>query len=392
MRRKLLVVRSPRRLDVFGDQVAEARILDRPLTHWQRHAAAEANLDAEFVDQVDGMSGAHFVMEGDLFVTPQALVEFVRRAEAGRGNARAGLASNPVLDRVVVTHGAEQVPGGHVFGLRYVADSAPGQRSVLLQQDDLPRLFMRLPKAVDPDGGTVLPHSAKTMLHLRSPLHLYLANMACNQAMTPSRVPAFRALRHVAAPVLAGNRVDQDKWNRIGPGCVVHPTAWVEGCELGRNVVIGAGAVCTGSVLGDGAQVLEGACVSGSVVGANAMVGQHYRVILSVIYPECFVTSGALQFSVIGSAAGVYAAWVTDVRMDRGTVSTTIDGQVVDTGMRFFGCVLGHGSRLTAGVITAPGRAIPNGTTVYPDPAQVLMRFPPDHPAGAPLFLGRRPG
>ena len=386
----LFVVRTSRRLDVFGDAVCDARILERPLHQWQREVATAVGLELQVVDRAPTSGEPHFLMEDDVFFTERALRAFVRRARAEAGNTVVGIAANPAWDRVARTHGAKSVPGGHCYNLRHVVDaSSPVEKPVLLAQDDLPALYLRLPRAVSAQGGTILPHSSMSLLHLRAPLHVYLANMQANQAGMWQRVPLLPAARR-KPPRLHGDSDALGKWNKLGEGCSIHPTAWVEGCQLGKGVSVGPYAVCLYSVIGDGAAILDGANVTGSVVGANTMVGQGYRIITSVVYPEGFLTSGALQFSIMGMASAVYAAWVTDARMDHQTVSTLVGGEVVDSGMEYLGCVMGHRARLTAGVITAPGRVIPNDGLVYPDPAQVLTRFPSGHPVGVPYVLGRR--
>lgn len=386
MRTILYVLETNLHLDVFGDPVGQSLVLDTPLRVWQQRVAEEANLEIRFVAAGTEMETPCFVMTDDLCITPGAFKEFVERARAAGCNCQAGLANNPVVDRLAQTQPVRSVNGGFLYDLRYVVDTmVANHQPVLLVMDDLNKLVMRLPRVVSDHGGALLPHNAKSMVHIQAPLHVYQANMQYNQATIPQRIPFLRRRQPdlLRQPELMG------KWNRIGQGCSIHPTAWVEGCQVGNNVTVGAYAVCSYSVLGDGAQIMEGAKVNRSVVGTNAMVGQNYRVIFSVIYPECFVTSGALQFSIIGHASGVYAAWVTDVRMDKKPVTTVVKGKVVDSGMDFLGCVLGHRSKLTAGVVSAPGRVIPNDITVYPDPAQVLTRIPEDHPAGVPYVLGR---
>jgi bifunctional UDP-N-acetylglucosamine pyrophosphorylase/glucosamine-1-phosphate N-acetyltransferase len=387
MSTQLFIVRSQRRVEVFGDAVGQALILGKPLHQWQEEVAAAAGLEVAWVDAVPAQAQPHFVMEDDVFITDRALRAFVRRARTEGRNAVAGIASNAVWDRVAATHGATAVKGGNCYRLRYVC-GAGQDTPVLLAQDDLAGLFLRLPRAISADGGTLLPHSSVSLLHIRTPLHIFQANMQANQAALWQRVPLLPSSRR-KPPRLHGDSEALAKWNHLGAGCSIHPTAWVEGCAVGRGVTVGPYAVCLYSVLGDGAVILDGANITGSVVGSNTMVGQGYRVITSVVYPECFLTSGALQFSIMGARSAVYAAWVTDARMDHRSVSTVVDGEVVDSGMEFLGCILGHRARLTAGVITAPGRIIPNDGLVYPDPAQVLTQFPPGQPAGVPYILGK---
>ena len=78
------------------------------------------------------------------------------------------------------------------------------------------------------------------------------------------------------------------------------------------------------------------------------------------MYPESAVVSGALQFSLLGEAAAVYAAWVTDVRMDHATIRTTVGGALVDSGLQYLGITLGHGESVR-GTRTAHGSTLGRG-------------------------------
>ena len=111
---------------------------------------------------------------------------------------------------------------------------------------------------------------------------------------------------------------------------------------------------------------------------------------MSVVYPECFLISGAFQFSIMGYASAIFAAWITDARTDQKTIKTSIRGKLVDSGMYFLGCIMGNHAKVTAGVITAPGRIIPNNAIIHQDQSLVYTGLPATHPTGEPFFLKKK--
>jgi carbonic anhydrase/acetyltransferase-like protein (isoleucine patch superfamily) len=389
MRQPLYVVKSPRRLELFQDPVGQALVLNQTLEQWQQRAAGQAKLDIQFVDHAEGLPAPCFVMADDVFTTGKFLAEFAQRARILGRNCQAGLVRSPVLEPVTAAYPVTRVDGGTCCDLRYVTDFGDTTyHPLLLIPDDLTRTFLKLPGAVSDHGGTFLPYTAKSIMHVRCPLHVLQANMHANIATTPERLPKFTFRRRVKVN-LVGDPDLLTKWNRVGKGCDIHPTAWVEGCELGHGVVIGPNAVCRYSVIGDGAQVLDGAVVTGSVVGSNSMVSQQVRVLFSVVYPEAFLNEGALDFSIMGRSAGVYGATVAYTDMDKGSVATVVDGATVDSGLPFLGCALGHRSKLGPGVVTAPGVLVPNDLRVRVGPAAVLSGVPKGHASGTTLLLGK---
>jgi len=50
----------------------------------------------------------------------------------------------------------------------------------------------------------------------------------------------------------------------------------------------------------------------------------------------------------------------------------------VDAGLAVLGACFGHDTFLGADVYTGPGREIPNGTRVVPDPSRVISKVPRD--------------
>jgi acetyltransferase-like isoleucine patch superfamily enzyme len=385
----LYILTSGQRLDLFDEPIGESLILNRPLKYWQQQAAERAGLQIEFIQQPDGLKPPYFIAGEDVFFTNRYLNEFSARAIASEKNSKAGLLKNPLLDLLVSAHPVESVNGGYCYDLRYVMDPIrPESHSILLAMDDLSASTMKFPLSLRDTREVIYCSSTMAILQIQSPLHVYQANMHKNLEAAAERIRGLG----LAATGRAPEHVEgvQGKWNQIGSYCDIHPTAYVEGCQIGDGASIGAHAVCRYSVIGNGARISDSVNMFRSIVGDNSSICEQHRVIMSVLYPECFLISGALQFSIMGYASAIFAAWITDARTDQKTIKTVIRGKVVDTGMYFLGCIMGHHAKITAGVITAPGRIIPNHAVIHQDQSLVFNGLPENHPPGEPFFLKKR--
>lgn len=166
---------------------------------------------------------------------------------------------------------------------------------------------------------------------------------------------------------------------RRGQGARIHRAATVEGAWLGDGVVIGAGAVVRGAVLGDGAAVEEQAVVEGAVLGRGARVQRLAMAKYSVL-GEGAALGGIMQLGVLGAGAVVkHGATLMDMAFGQG-VRVRAGGALVDAPHGLAGVCVGEGAVLASGVRVAPGRVIPPGLLVLPDPADVLRVV--DVPAG----------
>jgi hypothetical protein len=376
----LYIITKGQHLEIFGDAIGDVLILNKRLADWQQDVAKRAGLHVQFVSRIENQSPPYFVMSEDVFFTQRYINEFVRRATATDRNCRAGLMNNELQNRLVRSHSsALHVPGGYCYDLRYVADGSSDEEFVLISMDDLKYSTFPLPYAISKTRQTIYCSTTMALLQITAPLHLYQANMHANFESCADRV--LRANLTVSAQ-------SDERWNRIGANCSIHPTAYLEGCDIGDGVQVGAYAVLRYSTLGRGVRIADTVNMFRSVVGENTQICEQHRVIMSVIYPECFLISGALQFSIMGYASGIFAAWITDARMDQQTLKTVVDGKIVDSGLYYLGCIMGHNAKITAGVVTAPGRVIPNGAEIHLAPHLTYKGLPSNHPVGMPYFVG----
>lgn len=176
---------------------------------------------------------------------------------------------------------------------------------------------------------------------------------------------------------------------RRGAGTRVHRSATVEACWLGDGAQVGAGAVVRGAILGPGAVVEEQAVVEGAVLGPGARVQRLAMAKYSVLETGSCL-GGIVQLGVLGPRAQVKhgatlmdLSFGQDVRVRRGA-------ELVPAPHGLVGVCVDTGAVLASGVRVAPGRVIPAGLVVLPDPDDVLRRVDP--PGGARRVIVRRGG
>ncbi len=126
----------------------------------------------------------------------------------------------------------------------------------------------------------------------------------------------------------------------IGEGTKILPHATVAGpCYIGRNCIVGNGALVRGSSIGDGCVVGYNTEVKGSVLAGPVWTHITY-----------------LGDSVIGENVSFGGGCITgNLRLDEGEISSACEGKNVATGLVKFGTVVGNHCRFGIGVRTNPG-------------------------------------
>ncbi|MDD5417364.1 MAG: sugar phosphate nucleotidyltransferase [Candidatus Nanoarchaeia archaeon] len=139
----------------------------------------------------------------------------------------------------------------------------------------------------------------------------------------------------------------------IGKNTVVYENAVIKGpCWIGDNCIIG-----TNTLLRNSTHVDNGAVVGSYCELKNAFLMQDTEI-------------GHFSYigdSVIGRKCKIGARFISaNRRLDRKTIKMIIQGQLKDTGLDFFGCVMGDNVALGVGVVTNPGRLIGPNCVIGP--------------------------
>lgn len=148
------------------------------------------------------------------------------------------------------------------------------------------------------------------------------------------------------------------------------------------------GAIIKGKVqLGKGSVIMAGAYISGNVyIGENCSIGPNcYIRNFASIGDDCNVGASVeikgsilgdrtkaphlayIPDSVLGNDVNYAAGTITaDLRHDNGNVKSMVNGELIDTGRRKFGTVMGDGARTGIHTTIYPGRKIWNGKSTVP--------------------------
>lgn len=133
----------------------------------------------------------------------------------------------------------------------------------------------------------------------------------------------IRSGAYVEGPAMIGEDSD------IGPNCYVRPFT-----SIGRNVRVGNACEVKASIVFDGTQIGHLSYVGDSIVGENCNLG-----------------------------AGTVTA---NLRFDDGTVRVMVKGELMDSGRRKLGAILGDGVKTGVGVNLMPGVKVGAGAWIGP--------------------------
>lgn len=382
---KVFVEPSGRRILPFDDPPGEALVGNRRLADRLDDAIREAGLT-----RIDRLEPPCVVVPDTLWCTAGALRKFVAGA-AGRdavlvlGHCRFGDASTPVQPHVT------RVEAGYRFDkIRQVVYSAEPVEVVIDPEED--PLDIPAPPYLDIETLAFgLPRDVVMELHHW--VHILWANMFIG-AVDVRNTPKLTFVRRALWAFLKARSLDKwrlmGKFNIIGKGCDIHPTAVVEASTLGDNVTIGPYARVFASTLGDGAQVWAQGMCELSTLGEGAVITEQSCLRFSVLYPEAVVGQYLMQMCVLGrQVMTTGAAFSMDLNFDQ-NIRVPLDGALHDTGTRFLGSAFGHRARIGTGFWLASGRMIPNDYFLVRNPDGVVSRIPEGLAGRNPLAIDGR--
>lgn len=122
-------------------------------------------------------------------------------------------------------------------------------------------------------------------------------------------------------------------------------------------------------IIDSGAQVRHCAFIRGSViVGKGCVVGNSVELKNSVLFDSVQVPHfNYVGDSVLGYKAHMGAGAVTsNVKSDRSLVTVKNGGEIIETGLKKFGAILGDNTEIGCNSVLNPGAVIGRGASVYP--------------------------
>lgn len=150
----------------------------------------------------------------------------------------------------------------------------------------------------------------------------------------------------------------------------VHPTAVVEAnVFIDEGVAVEPHAYIQGPTwIGKGSAVRQGAYIRGkTVVGERCIVGHATEVKNAVFLDES--KAGHFAYvgdSILGKGVNLGAGTkLANFKLDAGNVALNNGGQLVDTGLRKFGALLGDGVQTGCNSVTSPGCVVGRECWIY---------------------------
>ncbi len=164
-------------------------------------------------------------------------------------------------------------------------------------------------------------------------------------------------------------------YNEYNIECAVPAGAWLANKDkiaVGEGTVIENGATITGpAIIGRDCVIRQGAYIRGNLVAGDGCVIGHTTEVKNSVFLN---GAKAAHFAYVGdSILGVgvnlgAGTKLANFKIDTGerNVSLTIGGEVIATGLRKLGAILGDGAEIGCNSVTMPGTIIGKNTLVYP--------------------------
>lgn len=139
----------------------------------------------------------------------------------------------------------------------------------------------------------------------------------------------------------------------IDEGTKIHSNVTIQGPVLiGKNVEIQSGALIRpGTIIGDGASVGHASEVKHAILQNKSKVASLAFVGDSILGKSTRIGSGTI---------------LANRRFDQKNITIKVNGEKVDTGIDFFGSIVGDNTRLGANVASLPGAFIGPYTWILP--------------------------
>lgn len=159
--------------------------------------------------------------------------------------------------------------------------------------------------------------------------------------------------------IKTGEALSKDEYSEISPKVWVHKEATVAPTAF-------IGAPC---IIGKGTEVRHCAFIRGSaLIGENCVVGNSTEVKNAIIFDNVQIPHyNYVGDSILGYKAHLGAGSVTsNVKSDKTLVKVKYEGEVIETGLKKFGAMVGDGVEVGCNSVLNPGTVIGKNSNIYP--------------------------
>jgi NDP-sugar pyrophosphorylase family protein len=140
---------------------------------------------------------------------------------------------------------------------------------------------------------------------------------------------------------------------------------------IGEGTVVEDGAMIKGpTIIGRNCQVRHNAYIRGDVIiGDGCVIGNSSEFKNAFLFNHCQVP----HFNYVGDSILGYKAHlgagvkISNFKLDGTNIRVEIDGQLVDTGLRKFGALLGDRTDVGCNAVLNPGSILGRGSVLYPN-------------------------
>lgn len=139
----------------------------------------------------------------------------------------------------------------------------------------------------------------------------------------------------------------------IEKGTIIKSGSYIEGpCYIGKDSILGPNCYIRGATtIRDNCYIGNGCEIKNSIIDNNSKVPHLSYIGDSIIGENCNLGAGTI---------------IANLRHDNQNVLSMVKGELVDTGRRKFGAVIGDNVKTGIGTIIYPGRKIWPGKITYP--------------------------
>jgi len=140
---------------------------------------------------------------------------------------------------------------------------------------------------------------------------------------------------------------------------------------IGEGTIVEDGAMIKGpAIIGRNCEIRHNAYIRGDVIiGDNCVVGNACEVKNSLLFNNAVAPHfNYIGDSILGFKAHLGAGVkISNFKVVPSNVVVTVDGKVLDTGLRKFGALLGDHAEIGCNAVLNPGSIIGRGAVVYPN-------------------------
>lgn len=347
------------RIAPFGDRVVDLPLLDLDLDRFRRREAEQV--------AAERLTFADYAL-----ATAPLLRAFL---EAAGGFSRLALPNRAPWSLLTPVSSVEQTEDLLLFDI--FAD-APNEELLTLRRNATPAVVdlaprtrrRELPRVGPPPHHLDLPADGVLAAHLEHWVHLLWVG--------PLLVPALALHRPGKRYRRRGAGFD----SFLGEDADIHHRAFLEGAVIGEGAQVGADSTVRHSYVGPRSALADFTKVTCSVLGTetHTLADASFSSVVSL--GEGTLANLLLRDTLLGKKVFLTSGVIFWNEAIHRTVRVSRNGELIDTRRKNLGGCAGHGCVLGARTIVAPGRALPNRTTVVMRKEEGVRRI--DDLEGAP--------